>query len=179
MKTCTKCGEEKALDEYHRKTTTRDGRKTQCRACVNAHLAEYRTRAEVKAQRAEYMAEYQSRPEVREHRAEYHASPEVRAQQAVYKRTNPHIRWEAGYRERARAYGFDPRVVSFTREALVERYGDRCYHCGAPWSELDHYPVPVAHGGPHTIENTKPSCVTCNRKGCGSRTTNTLKETTA
>ena len=181
MKTCTKCGEEKALYEYHRKTTTRDGRVSRCKKCVRAQKAEYysQNRETLLAYKAEYYS--RNRDAVLARKAERHARPEVKARHAEYMadyyQANPHIWWEYAYRTRARAYGYTPRVVSFTREALVERYGDQCYHCGTPWTEIDHHPVPVAHGGPHTIENTKPSCSDCNRAGATVRTTDTLKET--
>ena len=35
-KRCTKCGEVKPLDEFHRQTATRDGRRPDCKACTAA-----------------------------------------------------------------------------------------------------------------------------------------------
>lgn len=74
----------------------------------------------------------------------------------------PHLAWETNYRQRAHAYGNPAVVFPFTREELVERYGDECLYCGGPFEELDHN-VPVAAGGPHTLENCRPSCGPCNR----------------
>ncbi|MFF0943715.1 HNH endonuclease [Kocuria sp. CPCC 205300] len=75
---------------------------------------------------------------------------------------SPHLEWEATYRQRAHAYGNAAVVFTFTREELVDRYGDECAWCGGPFEELDHN-VPVASGGPHTLENCRPSCGPCNR----------------
>lgn len=36
MKTCTKCGEPKALDDFHRDRRKTDGRRSRCKACGNA-----------------------------------------------------------------------------------------------------------------------------------------------
>lgn len=87
-----------------------------------------------------------------------------RARATEYRAENPHSEWEKHYRSRARAYGFDPAVRSFTRDALIARYGNTCFHCGDAWTELDHYPIPVGLGGEHSIENCRPSCMSCNRK---------------
>lgn len=133
-KTCTKCGETKPRDEFHRDKSKRDGSRSRCKKCVRAQKAEYYSR---------------NRDAVRAHYAEYY-------------QTNQHIYWEWRYRKRARAYGFDPRVVSFTREELVEAHGDRCVHCGGPFEHLDHYVTPVRSGGAHTLENCRPACARCN-----------------
>lgn len=194
MKTCTKCGEEKPLDEYYKNKKCRGGRLTRCKDCVKAQRAEYNARPEVKAHRAEYRAnnheairaysaEYNARPEVKARSAEYYAQnrdticarnaenyarPEVRARKAEYRAeyhsAKPHIAWESEYRTRARSYGFEPVIVSFTKQELIDHYGDKCFHCGGPFDELDHYPVPIVRGGAHTIEGCKPSCAPCNWK---------------
>jgi 5-methylcytosine-specific restriction endonuclease McrA len=83
--------------------------------------------------------------------------------QIAYGRDNPHVQWRNGYRKRARRYGFAPVVEDFTRADVIARHGAACTHCGGPFEELDHYPVPVALGGHHTLENVRPSCVPCNR----------------
>ena len=129
MKTCTKCGISKSLDEYAKNKTCRDGRNGSCKTC----RAEYdRTNRE---RRASYMREYRD--------------------------TNPQRTWETKYRTRAREFGFEPVVESFTREELIARHGDACAHCGGQWNSVDHYPVPVSKGGEHTLDNCRPSCMDC------------------
>lgn len=163
MKACTKCGETKPLDEYHREKRTRDGRVSHCKACVSAARAEYYTanRERISARKAEYSA----RADVKASKAEYNAEYYKDNREAIRARlqANPHVRWEADYRRRAIKYGFEPVVESFTRDELIERHGDRCFHCGGEWSETDHYPTPVSRGGHHTLETVVPSCVPCNR----------------
>ena len=34
MKKCTKCGEEKSLDEFHNQSRSKDGKQSQCKACA-------------------------------------------------------------------------------------------------------------------------------------------------
>lgn len=178
VKTCTKCGEEKPLEEFSIQRRTKDGRQPRCKAC----FAEYRqtNRAAIAERKVIYYAE--NRDAILAQAAEYHARPEVKvhtakrkaayyqanretfiARQAEYYAKNPHVHWEHGYRVRAREYGFELVIESFTEDDLIARYGNQCWHCGGPFEELDHHPVPVAHGGPHILENCKPSCVRCNR----------------
>ncbi|MBT2269786.1 HNH endonuclease [Rhodococcus erythropolis] len=66
------------------------------------------------------------------------------------------------FRDRCRDYGLEPVVVVFTREQLVERWGDACVFCSTgSFDQVDHR-LPVAAGGPHTIENVVPVCTSCN-----------------
>ena len=180
-KRCTKCGEVKPLDEYHKDKRRGDGRRSDCRTCVKARDAEhYQANRERKLEyRATHYAE--NRDRIRESDREYSARPEVKARRAEYHAARPHIRWECDYRTRARAYGFEPRVVRFTREALIEAHGDRCVHCGGPFESLDHYPHPISRGGVHSLTNCVPSCLNCQRYSWREdfTPTNTLKETTA
>lgn len=151
MKPCKECATNKPLNEYARKRDNRDGRRTVCKACTKIHAAEYR------ANNREALAEYA---------AKHHQDnlDRIHKRKAQYFINNPHISWEYGYRARAYRYGYLPLVEPFTRAQLIARWGDCCYHCGAAWSELDHYPTPVSQGGAHTLANARPSCATCNQK---------------
>jgi len=42
-RTCAKCGEEKSLDDFHRKKATKiDGKAAKCKSCQNKYLKEWR-----------------------------------------------------------------------------------------------------------------------------------------
>lgn len=142
MKTCTKCGETKPHTDFHKRKASPDGLKTRCKECSA------------------------------EHKAEHNARPDVKARMAEYASANPHVAWKAGAVARAKQYGFDITVEDFTKADVINTYGNKCWHCGGPFEELDHHPVPCARGGHHVIENVKPSCITCNRKGAGARRAN-------
>ena len=76
---------------------------------------------------------------------------------------NPHVWWLSNYRRRADKYGVNPLVEDFTKADVIERHGDSCFYCETgPFENLDHF-VPVKAGGPHTLENVRPSCFSCNR----------------
>lgn len=179
MKTCTKCGEAKPLTEYHRKKARRDGRQARCKTCLLAQQAAYAARTEIKARRAEYNAEYRERPDVKarlaECKADYYAANRetILERRAEYRATRPHMSWVSEYRRRAKKYGFEPVIEPFTKDDLVARWGDACWHCGGPFEQLDHYVTPVALGGHHTLENCRPSCAPCNMAGGNVRSTKT------
>ncbi|MFI7162849.1 HNH endonuclease [Rhodococcus erythropolis] len=77
---------------------------------------------------------------------------------------NPHRRWRHRYLQRCKKYALVPTLVPFTKEDLVDAWGDRCFDCGDPdWDQLDHR-TPVAAGGSHDLENCRPVCASCNRR---------------
>src|SRR5699024_4781863 len=132
---------------------------------AKARKAEYNARTDVKARMAEYHAEY------------YEANRDkILSRMALKHSENPHVGWESTYKQRAKKFGFEPVIESFTKADLIAKYGNECFHCGGPFEQLDHAVVPVALGGHHTLENCRPSCAPCNAKGCGIRRTNTTTE---
>ena len=148
-KACTKCGETKPLDQFHRRKDSPGGRRAYCKECRNAQTAAWREANPNR--RADYMAAWRK------------ANPNYKAEWAA---ANQEAVWLGVYRHRAKGYGFEPVVEDFTKTDVIELYGDQCWHCkDAPFEELDHHPTPVAAEGPHTIENVKPSCARCNRAG--------------
>ncbi|MGP5376393.1 HNH endonuclease [Brachybacterium alimentarium] len=149
-KRCTRCREAKPLEEYSRDKLGRYGRKSRCKPCAVASTLAWR------AQNTERYREYQAAYQVAN-------ADRIRERMTGWRAENPHVRWESDYRSRARKFGFMPVVEHFTRDELTARYGNACAHCGGPFEELDHYPVPVALGGAHSLENCRPSCVPCNR----------------
>lgn len=156
-KQCTKCGNEKPLSDYNRARLGKHGRAAQCKACFK----EYRT-VNAEYLHARSAANYQAnREEVREAHADYYARnrDRVRAQQ----KENRHVAWEHEYRARARKFGFEPVVESFTRADVIAywRNGERCIYCDSPATDLDHL-APVALGGHHTLANCALSCGACN-----------------
>ena len=117
LKTCTKCGVQKRLDEFYKRPASKDGLQPNCRACCSdvnhrwyanpenrAKKAEaYHRRysnPENRAKKAEANRRYLQTPEARAKRAErarrWYAKPENRAKQANYKRrrhqTDPQFR---------------------------------------------------------------------------------------
>lgn len=94
-----------------------------------------------------------------EHGAELYARH--REKRRAYQKANPHIWWKDLYVRRAERFGFEPEVEDFTKVDVIARYGDSCVYCGGEFEQIDHY-VPVSKGGPHTLDNVRPSCAACN-----------------
>jgi len=42
VKQCSKCGEQKPLDQFHRDSKRKDGRHGHCKTCVLARVSKYR-----------------------------------------------------------------------------------------------------------------------------------------
>lgn len=184
MKTCSTCGEEKPLDAFARRRDSTDGRRGQCQDCRKGTGSEYQAayyrankdrvqarhrehyaanRDRVKGQYAEYRE--RTREQRRQRNREYYS--ENREEIAERRAERYWVNWPWEYRRRMARFGLEitEPVEEFTRDDVIQRYGDRCYHCGVrPFEELDHYPIPVRAGGPHTRENVKPACIPCNRK---------------
>lgn len=91
----------------------------------------------------------------------------IRERAAEYRADRPEVQWESRYRFRTRRAGGEPVMKPFTKAELIARHGDACAHCGGPWEELDHYPVPIVRGGEHSLDNCVPSCTPCNRRSWG------------
>ena len=62
MKTCTKCGETKALTEFYKKKGGRDGLTPQCKGCENIRMKAYREANKEKT-KARHKAYYEANPE--------------------------------------------------------------------------------------------------------------------
>ena len=71
-KTCTKCGETKPLDGFHRNKGGVDGRRSDCKECMREYLRRYRE--DNRDKRLEYARRYHegNRDKVREYRRRYY-----------------------------------------------------------------------------------------------------------
>lgn len=147
-KTCTGCRETKPLEDFGRERKGKYGRNSKCRACCSARA------------KASYWGDLEaSRKRGREYaRAWYERNPDYRSEHA-------HFSWKGSYKERTARLGLEPVIEDFTKADVIEEYGDKCWHCGGPFEELDHHPVPVRLGGHHKLSNVKPSCTKCNDRG--------------
>lgn len=71
MKTCTKCGTEKPLTEYHKKKRMADGHMNQCKVCVRKVWLKYRW--DNIERRRKYDVERGAQPQRREKKKAYYA----------------------------------------------------------------------------------------------------------
>lgn len=160
---CSKCGETKSLDEFHRDRRRPLGRRSDCRACQREY---YRTWSEANS---EYFREYYAAN--RDRRREHYAANRDRYRE--YKR-------EHYAANRDRYHEYERRRRARKRAATVEEFSPddvyawweelglyTCFWCGLPFTEDDRIHVdhvwPLSRGGHHAVRNLVPACERCNR----------------
>ena len=202
MKICSKCKVEKPFCDFHKRSDSRDGYRSQCKECKNSVNSKWQKTNPEKArmynkkhwqENPEYHAEryrkwakenpeYFQTPEYKEKRKVRESSESGKAcRRAASKRyretengkARNYIR-NANYRARRRlAEG------SFTLEeweALCKSYGNVCCHPGCEETNLtvDHI-VPLSKDGTNDISNLQPLCRSHNSSK-GAKEINYLKE---
>lgn len=168
LKTCTKCRRQLPLDHFQCDTRIkRDGRRSICRECKNAALADFRADnvEHVRAQdrqrprrRAAWLSDWRRR------------NPEsARRSVSAWRTKNPWFGRAKSARREARKRGNGGTLTAADIKRQIERQGYRCAGCGADLrlvgSHTDHV-VALANGGPNDATNIQMLCPTCNvRKG--------------
>lgn len=95
-KKCTRCGNWKILDDFHRSKISKDGHKPRCKECISKVESEYHKRPEVIARLKEYRQipevkkrknlsnhKRRLRPDVKKQEREYQQRPEARAKNKI------------------------------------------------------------------------------------------------
>lgn len=143
-KKCTKCGEVKSLDQYHRSKNARYGRKPHCRSCAaiegkRHYYAKHSERlagmAQYRAQHREYFrrkgAEYRSSngEKRREYNRQYHAKhrEELNAKKREYHRRNPEVGRRAQRKRRAMIRGVPHKKLTDSEYAVLYEQRDRIF----------------------------------------------------
>jgi 5-methylcytosine-specific restriction endonuclease McrA len=191
-KTCSKCKQTKALDDFHNSKSGKQGKKPSCKVCNTAAAIAYakdnkaKTYARIYAwQKAnpEKAKAYRSksrekRKEIdRQYRKNYYlANKEAKrvyyiqyAQANREKVSAKGQRWRKANPDKLRLYSSERR--SRTRLASVFVISDReiaqllrqpCFYCGGLGGTLDHI-IPLSKGGLHGIGNLVGACERCNK----------------
>ena len=86
-KTCSKCGEEKPLDEYHKNKGRKDGYQYECKKCATERSKEYYSENKEKLleQRKEYYSE--NKDKILEYKKEYYSENKDRKKCLYLQRT--------------------------------------------------------------------------------------------
>ena len=142
MKSCSKCGVEKDLNEFYRNASKPSGRQAYCKVCEKERNPAYYTKNKKALQ--SQMASY--RDEMK------------RTEPNLYRARTLH----QNNRRRAKEAGAI--LGSHTAEDIATLIGgwSDCIACGEPWTECDHI-VPLSRGGTDSLENLQPLCQSCNR----------------
>ena len=147
MKTCTRCGETKALDEFHNRKDAKDGKNSHCKTCARVIK-----RAYLDANREIH----------RERRRIYYWAnrDRERSQGSAYQAANPE---KSRIREqRRRARKADNGVYLVTDRDYRRILESPCVACGSTQDiQVDHI-IPIARGGRHAVGNLQALCGSCN-----------------
>ena len=174
MKTCSKCGESKPLEGFHKNKSRRDGLQTYCRKCVQVTTLANKERIRVTTLAWRETNKEKHRATSLAYRAanKNHKSTTVAAwaaanrerraaTNAAYVKAHPEKSLEAKFRRRALKANNGVNLVTSAETAGI--IAMPCTACKAPSpSEIDHI-IPLARGGSHTIGNLMPLCPSCNR----------------
>lgn len=136
MRTCSKCGETKPLEEFYKdRSKGRDGRRANCRPC---HLE----------QKRRYRAEHPG-AELEQKRRHYAENRE----------------WYYERDRRRRARKANATVIDFAAADLIAFWDELdltgCIYCNADHQHTDHL-HPLSREGEHAPWNLRPSCEPCN-----------------
>ena len=186
MRECTKCLQEKSVEDYY----VRVGRLTrQCKDCekaltaawAKAHPERRRNPEAGRAQVARYAAAHPERVAARQREYRKNNRDHLSARQREYRKNNREAcaaymrRWRAANPEKARAIGvnkdhrrraaFSGVVRDFTVaqwEEMKAAHEYRCAYCHEEKPLTQDHIVPIAKGGAHTRDNVAPACRSCN-----------------
>jgi 5-methylcytosine-specific restriction endonuclease McrA len=147
---CTRCNIEKGSNSDNFELRSNGKYRNQCRGCVSERRAQYylKNKDDIKSKTSSYAQSHKN-------------------ETATYKKkwitNNPEKRKEVNRISelKRRAAKKNVTVNKFTISDIVSTYGDRCFYCGGKFEHVDHY-VPLSKGGPHSLENVRPSCKNCN-----------------
>ena len=157
QKRCGKCKEEKALTEFHKDSSKKDGLQGMCKACSTA----YRTKryAANRDRELEYNIKWNEAN--RNKRREYYAK---------WRKANPDKVRANNHRRRARKAEAEG---TFTADQWKERlayHGYKCIYCGVEKQDtpqkyltMEHL-IPLCRGGSNWPSNLAPSCTSCNSR---------------
>lgn len=148
-------------------SSARDGKRPDCRACVNEARAQYRRDHPDRAREAHTKWYLKNKDDPQG----YFARNEERIgrRRKEYYEANKGEYLRRYYERRARLAGVEREPYS--RQALFERWGHRCCYCDAPATDVEHI-TPLCKGGGDVLSNVTVACGKCN----GAKGAKTLAE---
>lgn len=173
-KTCSKCKEYKALDNFANNKRTHDGKQNYCKECAKQYKNkwvenngdEYLEREKLKARerrkdpaylrsQREYKKQYHvlNRDKIRKHTIRYyHLTKEWRG-------------WkfrEAFHKRKAMKEALKVTLTNEEWEQALFFFNHKCAYCGSKKKLTQEHIIPVVKEGDYTKENIIPACGTCN-----------------
>lgn len=167
MKTCTKCLEEKPLDEFHNDKSRRDGKRDRCKTCARISTSKYysENKEKVIENAAKWQKDNKERYREISSKSYYKNIKERRVKgshySALWAKNNPDKCRDKTALRAARKLELDTGNVAEWSD-LLDFYGDSCMKCGSSdVLTLDHI-KPMVLGGLHDTYNFQILCKSCN-----------------
>lgn len=122
MKQCTKCKQWKSRNEFHKKSTAKDGLKSQCKECRNQANREYKHSEAGQATRKRYEQSEYGKKVIRRYRQRPDVKAKKREYQRAYKKTEAgkattqrYVQSDKG-QTTIRRYARSAKMVAYRRE---------------------------------------------------------------
>lgn len=186
LRTCTKCGAEKTLEDFHRDKTGKAGRSARCKECArtaarthyqqNVSDPDFMSRKREQRVRAMKRWRAKNADALREYMAAYREANRgaITEQYRKWRIANADRVTEKNQRRRARL--LNAFVAPVDREQIWVRDKGACQLCGQPidrtlaWPHplsmtIDHI-HPLALGGTHEPSNVQLAHAVCNSRKC-------------
>lgn len=163
-KTCAKCGETKPRAGFYKRTESRDGLKSCCKACASAHSAKYRAE-HAEAVRAAEAKRYAANPFVK------------RLRSAKYRSDHPEAVCIHSHNYRARKVGGKLSKDIAARLFTLQRGKCAC-GCEQPLGKNFHrdHRMPLALGGANEDWNIQLLRQSCNQQKSAKHPVNFMQE---
>lgn len=184
MKTCSKCGCLKPYEQFNVDKRYSDGYLSWCKVCMSAYRKEWQKK------HADHLKDYNRKWHVenieRRHernnfltRLRYHLDPAYRERKNAQKRKANKEKYgtDESWTEKVKMWGRNNRrkrrvikssgVGSHTEQEwqnLCKQYGYKCAACKKKVELTQDHVIPLAKGGPDSIDNIQPLCKLCNSK---------------
>ena len=173
MKTCTRCGVCKPLDQFLWKVKADGLRQPHCKPCGNIQAMNWKKNNPEKVKESSKRYAEENREAMKIRRREYYLRKKAENPDILRERTRL---WKASPKGRAasKAWLNTPAGREYNRKTAAKHVYPKividwwksldypkCTYCGDPAREIDHI-VPVAKGGPAELWNLTPACKPCN-----------------
>jgi 5-methylcytosine-specific restriction endonuclease McrA len=152
-KTCSKCGEVKALSEFYKHKSCSQGVRPECKVCHKNHNADYKVGWYV-----------ENKERILSVNARWHRANKDRhadMNRSWHKNNTLKIR---ANRQRRRARKAEA-AGDHTAEQLQARFdyhGNKCVYCNSTEDLHADHQIPLSRGGTNFASNMVPACASCN-----------------
>lgn len=153
MKHCSKCKSIKAIDQFSKNKSRKDGLSVNCKSCEKARYN--------KDYHKKYNKKHEEKIRFYKRNLYYKKHFIITEQHKQWRLANPSKVLAIGHNYRARKAAAQGSATDEQIDARMAYYGYNCIYCGGEYQEADHF-FPLSKGGTGWAANFVPSCKSCN-----------------